>query len=52
MTENPSKSIENRQESGGKPIEIAENWLRPFRMEGGAKKHLRLKEILEAINSA
>ena len=39
MTENRSKSIENRQEFWGKTIEIAKNWLRPFRMEGGAKKH-------------
>ena len=28
----------------GKPIEIAENWLQRFRMEGGAEKHLRFSE--------
>ena len=38
MTENRSKWIQSRQKSGGKPLEIAKNWLRRFRMEGGAKK--------------
>ena len=26
--------------SGGKPIHIAKNWLRRFRMEGGVNRHL------------
>ena len=34
--------VESRRESRGKPIEIAENELRQFRMEGGVKKHLSL----------
>ena len=40
MTENRSKWIESRRASGGKPINIAENRLQKFRMEGGAQKHL------------
>ena len=31
--------VEHRQESGVKPIEIAENRRQRFRMEGGAKSH-------------
>ena len=42
MSENRSKWVASQQESGGKPIEITENWLRRFRMEGGEKKHLKL----------
>ena len=34
--------MKSRRESGGKTIEIAENWLQRFRMEGEAKKHLML----------
>ena len=36
--------MERRRESGVKPIEIAENWLQRFHMEGGVKKHLT-KEV-------
>ena len=38
MTENRTKWIESRRKSGGRPIEVAENWL--GRMEGGGEKHL------------
>ena len=38
--QNRSQWMESRRESGGKPIEIAENWPRHSRMEAGAEKHL------------
>ena len=44
LIENDRKSIEMDWKSTRiwrKTIEIAENWLRRFRMEGGVKKHLR-----------
>ena len=47
--ENDRKSVDMDWKSTriwGKTIEIAENWLRRFRMEGGAKKNINLK-ILE-----
>ena len=47
MIENRSKWIESRREPGGKPIEIAENWVRRFSMECGAKNHLRLFPVSE-----
>ena len=44
------KWIECRQESGGKAIEIDENWLRRFRMEDGVKEHLTMNTGLPSLS--
>ena len=41
MTGDPSKSIENRQESGGKPLKLSKIGFGYFAWKVGRKKHLR-----------
>ena len=51
MAKTGSKFIQCRWESEGKRLKIAENWLRRFRMEGGAKKTPKLWRFSEPEGS-
>ena len=50
-TESRSKWIESLWGSGGKPIEIAKNWLQRFRMEAGAKKTPWNASVCNLVNA-